>query len=58
MGCACRGSRPVAVAGGDYFAGTFACGGLSGEQMLWSPDRFAREVMPAFSHWRAAAVTE
>jgi hypothetical protein len=50
--------RYVAVAGGNYFAGTFAFGTLSGEQILRSLDLFAREVMPAFQHNRTAAPTD
>jgi alkanesulfonate monooxygenase SsuD/methylene tetrahydromethanopterin reductase-like flavin-dependent oxidoreductase (luciferase family) len=40
--------RYVAAAGGNYFAGTFAFGSLTGDQILRSLDLFAREVMPAF----------
>jgi alkanesulfonate monooxygenase SsuD/methylene tetrahydromethanopterin reductase-like flavin-dependent oxidoreductase (luciferase family) len=41
-------THAVAVAGGNYFAGTFAFGSLTGEQILRSLDLFAREVMPVF----------
>jgi alkanesulfonate monooxygenase SsuD/methylene tetrahydromethanopterin reductase-like flavin-dependent oxidoreductase (luciferase family) len=47
--------RYVAAAGGNYFAGTFAFGSLSGDQILRSLDLFAREVMPAFRRPPAAA---
>ena len=41
-------THAVAAAGGNYFAGTFAFGSLSEQQILRSLDLFAREVMLAF----------
>ncbi len=47
--------RCMAAAGGNYFAGTFAFGSLSGDQIMRSLDLFAREVMPAFPRFNATA---
>jgi alkanesulfonate monooxygenase SsuD/methylene tetrahydromethanopterin reductase-like flavin-dependent oxidoreductase (luciferase family) len=51
-------THAVAAAGGNYFAGTFAFGSLSGAQILRSLDLFAREVMPAFHHGQAPAAAD
>jgi hypothetical protein len=48
-------ARYLAAAGSNYFAGTFAFGSLTGEQILRSLDLFAREVMPTFRRPPAAA---
>lgn len=41
-------ARLLAFTGGNYFAGAFAFGSLSGEQVLGSLNLFANDVLPAF----------
>jgi len=42
-------ARLLAYTGGNYFAGAFAFGSLSGEQIMRSLHLFADEIMPAFT---------
>ncbi len=42
--------RCLATVGGNYFAGVFAFGSLTGEQVLRSFALFVREVLPALRH--------